>query len=181
MARIRHRMVTVVGATLVAAGCHGGGAAGAPAAPSARPLSPNAVPASSPADQRPAAPPAAGPPSTATLFSRLGGLDAIRAVVHEFHIRVGADERVNGFFRGVDMDNFERLMVEQVCSATGGGCTYTGRTMLAAHTGLGLTDAHFAAIVEDLTGALDRYNVGAREKNELLGALAGMKPDIVGH
>jgi hemoglobin len=160
---------------VLAAGCHAGAATPTPE-PAARPLSPNAVPPASPAEVRaPAA--SAGP----TLFTRLGGLDAIRAVVHEFHMRVGADARVNAFFRGVDMDTFERLMTEQVCSATGGGCTYTGRTMRSAHTGLNLTDAHFTAIVEDLTAALDHFSVPAREKGELLGALAGMKGDIVGH
>ena len=52
--------------------------------------------------------------------------------------------------------------------------------MKAAHKGMIITDADFGALVEDLVKALDKFNVGATEKNELLGALGGMKGDIVG-
>jgi hemoglobin len=45
---------------------------------------------------------------------------------------------------------------------------------------MGITDDHFTALVEDLVKALDKFNVGETEKNELLGALGGMKGDIVG-
>jgi len=43
-----------------------------------------------------------------------------------------------------------------------------------------ITDAEFSALVEDLGKALDKFKVPAKEKNELLGALGGMKGDIVG-
>jgi hemoglobin len=43
-----------------------------------------------------------------------------------------------------------------------------------------ITDAEFTALVEDLVKSLDKFKVPAREKNELLGALGGMKPQIVG-
>jgi hemoglobin len=42
-----------------------------------------------------------------------------------------------------------------------------------------ITDAEFNALVEDLVKSLDKFKVPAREKNEVLGALGGMKPDIV--
>jgi hemoglobin len=134
------------------------------------------VPPSSPADRQVVAVPA-GP----SLYTRLGGVDAIRAVVDDFTARVAADERINAFFRGVDIPNFKRLLTEQICSATGGPCRYTGRSMRETHTGMNLTDDHFAALVEDLVSALDHFQVPAREKSELLGALGGMKADIVGH
>ena len=118
----------------------------------------------------------AGPPRF-----RLGGTDAITAVVSDFVDRVAADPRINTFFRGVDIPNLKRLISEQICSATGGPCTYSGRSMQVVHTGMNLTDDHFNALVQDLTAALDRANVPAREKGELLTALGGMKPDIVGH
>ncbi len=136
---------------------------------------PNSVPAMSPADRR-AAPIPIGP----SLYTRLGGVDAIRAVVDDFVDRVAADARINAFFRGVDIPNLKRLLTEQICQASGGPCSYSGRSMRVAHTGMGLTDAHFNALVQDLVAALDRFNVPAREKNELLGALGGMKGEIVG-
>ena len=52
--------------------------------------------------------------------------------------------------------------------------------MRAAHTGMNITTAQFDALVEDLVRALDRFQVPAREKSELLTALGGMRGDIVG-
>ncbi|MEK6768230.1 MAG: group 1 truncated hemoglobin [Gemmatimonadota bacterium] len=125
-------------------------------------------------------PAAAASPAGPSLYQRLGGVDAIRAVVDNFVARVGADARINAFFRGVDLDNLKRLLTEQICEATGGPCRYTGRSMRETHTGMNLTDAHFSALVGDLVGALNQFNVPEREKNELLTALGGMKGDIVG-
>ena len=44
---------------------------------------------------------------------------------------------------------------------------------------MGVSEADFNALVEDLVKALDKFKVGETEKNELLGALGPMKSDIV--
>jgi hemoglobin len=115
-----------------------------------------------------------------TLYSRLGGQPAIEAVVGQFLTNVGGDDRINGRFANADLPRLNRLLVEQICEATGGPCTYTGRDMRSAHAGMMITDAEFNALVEDLVAALDQFEVPAREQSELLGALGGMKGDIVG-
>jgi hemoglobin len=115
----------------------------------------------------------------ATLYDRLGGQAAIEAVVDQLLMNVAADDRINGFFVGTDLGNLRRLLVEQVCEATGGPCTYTGRSMADVHRGLGLTQAHFTALVEDLVAALDAFSVPEAEKSELLGLLGPMQGDIV--
>ena len=51
--------------------------------------------------------------------------------------------------------------------------------MKATHTGMGVTEAHFNALVEDLVKTLDKISVPAREKNELLGVFGSMKNDVV--
>ena len=114
-----------------------------------------------------------------SLYERLGGKDAIKAVVGEFVTIVGADARINKKFARTDMDRFKVMLVEQICAATGGPCKYTGLDMKTAHKNMGVTDGEFNALVEDLVGALDKFNVGANEKNELLKSLAPMKSQIV--
>ena len=52
--------------------------------------------------------------------------------------------------------------------------------MVDAHKGMKITDVEFTALVEDLVKALDKFKVPKAEKDELLGALGGMKKDIVG-
>jgi hemoglobin len=114
-----------------------------------------------------------------SLYERLGGLDAIKAVVGDFVGRVVADERINKKFAKSDGARVTHYLVEQVCAATGGPCKYTGNSMKKAHKNMKVTEGEFNALVEDLTASLDKFNVPAAEKGELLGALAGMKGDIV--
>lgn len=127
---------------------------------------------------------AAGCASTAakpetSLYQRLGGIEAITAVVDDFVANVAADSRINGRFATTDIPRLERLLVEQICAGTGGPCTYTGRDMKTTHAGMGITDAEFDALVEDLVQSLDKLKVPAAEKEELLGILGPMKADIV--
>ena len=119
-----------------------------------------------------------------SLYERLGGKKSITAVVDEFVGRVAADNRINGFFKQTASDpkrlaKFKMNLIDQICQASGGPCKYKGKDMKTAHQGMGIGDADFNALVEDLVGALDKFNVGATEKNELLGALGPMKKDIV--
>jgi hemoglobin len=114
-----------------------------------------------------------------SLYERLGGLDAIKAVVGEFATRVLADERINKKFAKTDATRLTHFLVEQICAATGGPCVYTGNSMKKSHKNMKVTEGEFNALVEDLVKALDKFNVPEAEKNELLGALGPMKPDIV--
>lgn len=113
------------------------------------------------------------------LYDRLGGQRAIVAVVDDFVGRVAADTRINIRFSNTDIPKFKNLLIEFVCMATGGPCSYTGHDMETSHAGMEVVDEEFAAVVEDLSAALDHLNVPAKEKAELLGALGPLKPSIV--
>ena len=114
-----------------------------------------------------------------SLYDRLGGKDSITAVVETFVSKVGGDKRINGYFASTDLTKLKMHLVSQICEASGGPCTYTGRTMKQTHNGMGVHDAAFGALVEDLVAALDHHQVSKREKDDLLGVLGPMKSDIV--
>lgn len=114
-----------------------------------------------------------------SLYERLGGLDAIKAVVDDFVNNVVADPAINARFVNTDATAFKQKLVDQICEATGGPCKYTGKNMVESHTGMKVSDAEFDALVVDLKKTLDKLKVPAREQGELLGALGGMRPDIV--
>jgi hemoglobin len=114
-----------------------------------------------------------------SLYDRLGGKPAITAVVDDFVARVAADRRINRFFANTDIPPFKAKLVDQICEASGGPCKYTGKDMRTAHAGMGISDADFNALVEDLVATLDKFKVPEKEKSELLGALGPMKKDIV--
>jgi len=115
-----------------------------------------------------------------SLYERLGGKEAITAVVDDFVANVAADNRINGFFAKTNIPRLKANLVDQICQATGGPCTYTGRDMKAAHKGMGITDANFNALVEDLQKSLNKFKVPEKEQGELLGILGSLKPQIVG-
>ncbi|MGE0116517.1 MAG: group 1 truncated hemoglobin [Dongiaceae bacterium] len=115
----------------------------------------------------------------ASLYDRLGGKPAIEAVVDQFVQNVAADTRINGFFADADIPGLKGKLVDQICQASGGPCTYAGLDMKTAHRGMGIKEEHFNALVEDLIAALDKFNVPEKEKTELLGALGPMKGDVV--
>jgi hemoglobin len=119
---------------------------------------------------------AAKPP----LYDRLGGKPAIAAVVDDFVGNVAGDARINQRFEGANTSRLKAMLVDQICEAAGGPCTYTGQSMADAHRGMSITDGDFTALVEDLVKTLDKFKVPAQEKTELLGALGGMKGQIVG-
>jgi hemoglobin len=114
-----------------------------------------------------------------SLYERLGGKEAITAVVQDFLGRVINDSRINKFFENADPSRLERMLVDQICEATGGPCKYTGQDMKTVHKGMGISTQDFNALVEDLVATLDKFKVPQKEKEELINALAGMKNDIV--
>ena len=116
----------------------------------------------------------------ATLYDRLGKRDAIALVVKDFvEQRVAKDNRINAFFANADIPGLEAKLTDQICQASGGPCTYTGKDMKTAHVGMNIKDADFNALVEDLKASLDHFKVPAREQQELIGALAPMHDAIV--
>jgi hemoglobin len=114
-----------------------------------------------------------------SLYDRFGGLDAITAVVKDFRDRVGADDRINLKFARTDIGRLTKMLIEQVCEASGGPCQYKRRGMREAHAGMGVTTGEFNALVEDLVATMDHFKVGKAEQDGLLGILGPLKSDIV--
>jgi hemoglobin len=114
-----------------------------------------------------------------TLYQRLGGYNAIVAVVDDFVGNVAADKRINRFFARANIGRLKARLVEQICQGTGGPCVYTGGDMRSVHAGMGIESRHFNALVEDLGKSLNKFKVPPREQKELVAILAPMKRDIV--
>ena len=114
-----------------------------------------------------------------SLYDRLGGKEAVVAVIDDFVGRVAADSRINGKFARTDVPRLKAMLVEQVGAATGGPDPYTGRGMRDTHDAMGVTAGEFDALVADLVATLDAFKVPATEQQELLGILGPLRSDIV--
>ncbi len=126
-------------------------------------------------------------PSTASakeksLYQRLGGYDAISAVVNEFADRLFADKKLDRFFGALSTDSqvkFKQFNTTLVCAVTGGPCTYLGRSMTTAHEGMGVDNTNFNIVAGHLAATLDKFKVPAAEKKELLDIIGSLRSAIV--
>lgn len=117
-----------------------------------------------------------------TLYQRLGGYDALAAVVDKFIGKLAGDAQLSKFFSGLSNDSkmkVRQLVVDQLCAATGGPCVYVGRDMKTTHKGLGITESDWNLSVGYLVETLDSFKVPDKEKNEVINSFSSMKKDIV--
>lgn len=118
------------------------------------------------------------------LCKRLGGSDAVSAVVTSFLTKMRKDDadKLGRFWlhRGSDgVAREEQLIVDFVQSATGCGRLYVGRTMSAAHKGMGLSAADWDRTVTLLRVTLGEFSVPENLQNEVLSLVATTREDIV--
>ena len=124
----------------------------------------------------------AGAQDKKSLYNRLGGYDAVAAVVDDFIGRLVADKRFTKFFVGHSEDSLKKIrqhIVDQFCAAAGGPCLYTGRDMKTTHKGLGITEDDWNAAAAHLVESLDKFKVPKAEKDDLVAFVMTLKKDIV--
>ena len=114
-----------------------------------------------------------------SLYHDLGEKDGIARIAEYTTANFLADPRIKATFDNTNMDRFQKLLADQFCVVAGGPCEYKGRNMKDAHKALGLDNADFNAVVEDLQAALDKAGVSFPTQNRLLARLAPMQHDIV--
>jgi hemoglobin len=117
-----------------------------------------------------------------SLYKRLGGYDAIAAIIANLFQLLKEDERFKRFGLGRSLDSkarVQQLTVEQVCALAGGPCIYLGRDMKTSHRGLGITAAEWEANLEHTRAVLENHGVGAREQREFLELFERYRADIV--
>lgn len=114
------------------------------------------------------------------VYERLGYQSGVERVVDNFLANVAADERVNGRFADTDMAKLRGNLIDQVCEATDGPCSYTGKSMREAHAGMGITEAEFAIIAGHFAAAMDQAGVNASDHATVMDMLSAMQGDIVG-
>jgi len=119
----------------------------------------------------------------ASLYTRLGGYDAIAAVVDDLLPRLRADDLLSRFWvspRSVNTHNRERqLAVDFIVSAAGGPTIYLGRDMRMSHKGMGITKADYAAFMRCLSVTLDTFAVPEPERSEVVAFTTSLESEIV--
>ena len=119
----------------------------------------------------------------ASLYTRLGGYDAIAAVVDDLLARLRSDPLLGRFWtspRSVDTHNRERqLAVDFVAASAGGPTFYLGRDMKLVHEGMGITKEDYAAFMRCLSATMDAFEVPETERGEVVTFTASLEQQIV--
>jgi hemoglobin len=129
----------------------------------------------------------AEPPQAAakapSLYSQLGGYDALAAVTDDFITRLATDPSLGKFFVGLNDESKKRVrqhVIDFLCNATGGPCLYLGQDMKTAHKGLHITEAEWNTSAQHLVETLNKFKVPQAQQTAVLGAITALKGDIVG-
>ena len=116
--------------------------------------------------------------SEASLYERLGGGDKIRQIVADIWANHISNPIIKNRYANSDGEHVQQVVWEFFCAGTGGPQEYTGSDMLTAHTGMNINDAEFNAVTDDVLSALDKNNVGQKERDEVLCILYSMKGEV---
>jgi len=119
-----------------------------------------------------------------SLYTRLGGYNAIAKVIDDSAAIIFADPVIGKYFIGLGTNSQQRLrqlLVDQFCQAAGGPCVYTGRTMELSHSGMdgGLGDNEFNAFANAVSQALTQNGVNPSPKAEVMAFVESLRGKIV--
>ena len=122
---------------------------------------------------------AASPAARSPLFDRVGGKPGLAAVVDGFMLNAAVDPRIARRFRDADTPRFKAALAERLCVSIGGPCRDTGRPMKTVHAGMGISDAEFNAMTQDLRRAMSRHDIPVDTQLEFVAALEPLRDDVV--
>jgi hemoglobin len=117
-----------------------------------------------------------------TLYGRLGGYDAMVAVVDNLLPRLTADPALGRFWKNRGEDGVRRerqLLIDFLCASAGGPLYYVGRDMKTSHRGMGISEGDWKAFIGHLEATLDSFQVPPKERAEALSFIESTKRDIV--
>jgi len=117
-----------------------------------------------------------------SIYERLGGYDAIAAVVGDLLPRLRGDPQLAHFWQHRSEDNLNRskqLLIDFLCSSAGGPVYYAGRDMKTSHKGMKISEPNWTAFMGHLHSTLEFFRVAQAERDELVAFVQSTKLDMV--
>src|SRR3974377_662544 len=105
-----------------------------------------------------------------TLYTRLGGYDAIAMVSDDLLTRLRSDPQLARFWQHRGEDGVRRekqLLIDFLCASAGGPLYYTGRDMKTVHRGMAISDADWGLFIGHLDVTLEKFKVPAAERADV--------------
>lgn len=117
-----------------------------------------------------------------TLYDRLGGYDAVTAVVNDLLPRLMQDEALGRFWahRGDDgLQREKQLLIDFLCNRSGGPMYYAGRDMALAHRGMRISPSDWDRFMEHVRQCLSSFELPEAERADVISFIESTKGEIV--
>lgn len=115
----------------------------------------------------------------ASIYSEIGGHEALTTVVDDFYRRVLADPQLAPFFAGTNLSRLKGMQVEFFAAALGGPDEYSGQTMRDVHRGRGIDQVHFDLVAKYLAESLAAAGVPEATTGTIIATIAPLSREIV--
>ena len=119
------------------------------------------------------------PPTTKTLYERIGGAEKLRALVGQILDAHLENPDIHTRFEPFEREAMKAGAFQFFAQAMGGPEVYAGRGLLATHKGMNINEQEFVAATDDVLAVLRRNGVGEQEQLEILGAFFAMKGEVL--
>ena len=116
---------------------------------------------------------------TQTLFERLGGMAAVNAAVGIFYEKALQDEKINHFFRHIDIEKQSGKLKAFMAYAFGAPMNYSGKSMRDAHQHMHITEEHFHVVAGHLIDTLQELNISQALIDEVVAVVLTTKNDVM--
>jgi hemoglobin len=114
-----------------------------------------------------------------SLFERLGGEEAVSAVVEQFYELMLKDQRVSHFYEAADMGKLKCRQKDFITLVTGGPNHYEGTDMKTAHCKMSISSKDFDVTWENLENSLKHFSVEEVLIEELKAIFYSVQEEIV--
>jgi len=117
-----------------------------------------------------------------SLYERLGGYDAVAAVVNDLIPRLIADDQLGRFWahRGDDgLQREKQLLIDFLCNASGGPMYYTGRDMTLTHHGMRISSSDWQRFKQHLQETLASFELADSEVSDVMAFIESTKNEII--
>jgi hemoglobin len=116
------------------------------------------------------------------LYRRLSGYDGITNFVEDLLPRLQTDSQLGRFWQNRGDDGIARekqLLIDFLCSSSGGPIYYTGRDMKTSHKGMKISESDWAKFLEHAGTTMESLQVPQKECDDIVGFVLSLKDDIV--
>lgn len=116
---------------------------------------------------------------TESLYERLGGTEGITRIANDVVDNHAANPQISRRFLETDLDKLKKLAADFFVAGSGGPAVYDGKDMVTAHKAMNISNDEFVAAMDDALAALEKNDVGQREKEEVLFIFFSLKGQVV--